>query len=632
VTCTWLRCFPVCRLVDQMLRRKQGTIDTLLVDEAAAAAAGFAGGGAGGPPPIGAKDVMKTLLSGAVVEDASLPAAAPQAAELCSGPGSGRHAAQAQGRVPAATTEDPGISGRRGCPGAGWLPELAPGPLPGLQLPKPPAYITTVQQADAACAQLAARVASKEVTVLGFDCEWKPHTARGKHKIKGTDADKCDVVQLGTVSGETYVFHIARMHHEFPRGKFHYEFPRGLKCLLENADVKKVGNRVHNDVNHVAGFHVAVQNAVELGHMAHDRGVWHTRAPALDTLVRLLCQAELSKEQEVRCGDWFKPLETEQVEYAALDAYASVMVYERLLQVASPLEQATRQATHAFSDPLPIEVPAPRAKPPASAAAGARPTPAFSFGAASRARGLALLAEDSSDDDDDAAPGSSCAPAGAQSFVARVEQRGEQLREGEWEGGEKKDEGEAAGEAGAASDLELSSDDDPGLSERSHEEERSPAPRGGPNPGPPSEGQRSPPSPRVGAAGAAARVAEERLLRQAEEAAREAEFQGFGSQGDGSELPPPGSDEEDDTGKEAAVDEDGDGGDDDDDGVSAFITAARAHVAAASAPAPGGVWPADGDGAEQLGRLSLAGPPAGAEPGTGGRAGLNVLCGVILCA
>jgi hypothetical protein len=49
----------------------------------------------------------------------------------------------------------------------------------------------------------------------------------------------------------------------------------------------------------------------------------------------------------------------------------------------------------------------------------------------------------------------------------------------------------------AASDVELSSDDEHDLSELSHEEERSPAPRGGPGPGLPSEGQRSLPVPRI---------------------------------------------------------------------------------------------------------------------------------------
>jgi hypothetical protein len=123
------------------------------------------------------------------------------------------------------------------------------------------------------------------------------------------------------------------------------DFPAGLKSLLENATVKKVGNRVHNDVSHVSGFGVTVQNAVELGHMAHDRDVWHTRAPALDTLIRLLCQAELSKDPAVRCGNWNQRLLPEQVQYAALDAFASIRVYELLMQIVNPLEQAAPTTT-----------------------------------------------------------------------------------------------------------------------------------------------------------------------------------------------------------------------------------------------------------------------------------------------
>ena len=82
------------------------------------------------------------------------------------------------------------------------------------------------------------------------------------------------------MDGHTYVFHLTiicsnRNH-----------IPRSLKMLLEDQVIKKVLNRVHNDVKALLAWGIKVNSTIELGHVAHACALC-SKSPALDFLIGL---------------------------------------------------------------------------------------------------------------------------------------------------------------------------------------------------------------------------------------------------------------------------------------------------------------------------------------------------------
>ena len=56
--------------------------------------------------------------------------------------------------------------------------------------------------------------------------------------------------------------------------------PLALKQLLRDSTIIKVENRIFNDISRLKGNNIELRNTLELGHMAHDRGVTPTRGPS----------------------------------------------------------------------------------------------------------------------------------------------------------------------------------------------------------------------------------------------------------------------------------------------------------------------------------------------------------------
>ena len=140
-----------------------------------------------------------------------------------------------------------------------------------VSLPRPPRVAVSKPVADAFVDEISAKLQEEPVNERAFawDCEW----------ILGSM--NADTLQIGLRGGDTYVFHL----YKICRGGG--EFPTALKTLLENVTVSKVGNRVHSDVKAMRGWGVEVNCTVELGHVAHARGLCG-KAPSLEFLVELL--------------------------------------------------------------------------------------------------------------------------------------------------------------------------------------------------------------------------------------------------------------------------------------------------------------------------------------------------------
>ena len=76
-----------------------------------------------------------------------------------------------------------------------------------------------------------------------------------------------ELLIICTLDYKVYLFHLADI---CKRGN---TIPMALKQLLEDPTVNKIGNRIHNDVNKLKGWEVALKPIVELGNLAYARGV-----------------------------------------------------------------------------------------------------------------------------------------------------------------------------------------------------------------------------------------------------------------------------------------------------------------------------------------------------------------------
>jgi len=151
---------------------------------------------------------------------------------------------------------------------------------------------------------------------------------------------KMDVLIVGLLNGHVYLFHLAQICR---RGA---PIPLALKSLLEDINVKKVGNRIFHDVKKLEGWGVKLYPVVELGHLANDRCLSPTRAPSLAYLIDKLYPGvtiegkTVSSESSVRKSNWnHSPLTQEQIHYANCDGYAPAVVYKRMMQIMNPKEE-----------------------------------------------------------------------------------------------------------------------------------------------------------------------------------------------------------------------------------------------------------------------------------------------------
>uniref|UniRef100_A0A8C3DYR7 DNA 3'-5' helicase n=1 Tax=Corvus moneduloides TaxID=1196302 RepID=A0A8C3DYR7_CORMO len=165
---------------------------------------------------------------------------------------------------------------------------------------------------------------------VGFDIEWPPSYTKGKMA-------KTAVIQMCVTEDKCYLFHVSSMA----------GFPKGLKRLLEDETIKKVGVGIEGDQwKLMSDFEIKLKSFVDLADVANEKlkckEMW-----SLNGLVKHLFGRQLLKDQSVRCSNWEEfPLNEEQKLYAATDAYVyatSEGVKERLASLAEEIANLASQ-------------------------------------------------------------------------------------------------------------------------------------------------------------------------------------------------------------------------------------------------------------------------------------------------
>ncbi|XP_027623566.1 Werner syndrome ATP-dependent helicase [Tupaia chinensis] len=150
--------------------------------------------------------------------------------------------------------------------------------------------------------------------VVGFDMEWPPAFSRGRRT-------RVALIQLCVSDSKCYLFHVSCMP----------VFPQGLKMLLENEAIKKVGVGIEGDQwKLLRDFDIKLKSFVELTGVANKK-LRCAETWSLNGLVKHLLGKQLLKDKAVRCSNWSRfPLSADQKLYAATDAYASLIIYRKL--------------------------------------------------------------------------------------------------------------------------------------------------------------------------------------------------------------------------------------------------------------------------------------------------------------
>uniref|UniRef100_W5MXW8 DNA 3'-5' helicase n=1 Tax=Lepisosteus oculatus TaxID=7918 RepID=W5MXW8_LEPOC len=156
-------------------------------------------------------------------------------------------------------------------------------------------------------------------SAVGFDIEWPPSFIKGKMK-------KVAMVQLCPSEDKCYLFHISSMA----------GFPAGLKRLLQDETIRKVGVGIDGDMwKLMSDFDIKMKSTVELGDLANKK-LRCLEKWSLDSLVKHLFQKQLLKDKSVRCSRWDDfILAEDQKKYAATDAYAGLIIYKKLEKMDS---------------------------------------------------------------------------------------------------------------------------------------------------------------------------------------------------------------------------------------------------------------------------------------------------------
>ncbi|KAJ5729297.1 uncharacterized protein N7483_003805 [Penicillium malachiteum] len=137
-----------------------------------------------------------------------------------------------------------------------------------------------------------------------------------------------------------------------------------LKKILESPDITKVGVSIKGDTTRLRKFlGVDTKSIFELSHLYRlvkygltDPRLVHKRLVRLSDQVEEHLGLPLEKIEDVRCSDWTRPLNYQQVQYAATDPYSCICLFNIMEQKRLAMNPMPPRPAHAELN-LPIVLP-----------------------------------------------------------------------------------------------------------------------------------------------------------------------------------------------------------------------------------------------------------------------------------
>ncbi|KAH0590366.1 Werner syndrome ATP-dependent helicase like protein [Termitomyces sp. J132] len=172
---------------------------------------------------------------------------------------------------------------------------------------------------------------------VGFDLEWRPNF------IKDAPENPVAIVQL---ANETMilVIQVSAMK----------KFPMKLKAFLENPGVVKAGVAIQNDAKKLyRDWQVSVHHCVDLSLLARcaDNAQWKGKYSDPLGLARLVeaYESRTLPKGKISRSNWESLLTPLLVDYAANDAHAGFVLYQRLSAMANAMTKVPKPVYYTFS-------------------------------------------------------------------------------------------------------------------------------------------------------------------------------------------------------------------------------------------------------------------------------------------
>lgn len=148
----------------------------------------------------------------------------------------------------------------------------------------------------------------RKFKIVGIDTETKPSFTRGTHH-------KVSLLQISTTD-HCFLFRLNKI-----------PFPTDLAVFLANEKIRKIGLALHDDftgLNRHLAFKPA--NFIDLQSIVKNYGILEL---GLQKIFAIVFQQKISKSQ--RLTNWENDMLTDQQQiYAATDAWASLLIYQKL--------------------------------------------------------------------------------------------------------------------------------------------------------------------------------------------------------------------------------------------------------------------------------------------------------------
>ncbi|CAG2054522.1 unnamed protein product [Timema podura] len=182
-------------------------------------------------------------------------------------------------------------------------------------------YCSSLGECGEACSDMLAMLNDvQEELVLGFDMEWPVNFKAGSCKTALIQV--CPKEDLSSM----------------------ISLPQAFICLLQHPKIIFVGVNISGDFWKLSrDFGILVkplmEKVIDLGKLANEV-LNSNQSWSLDGLVLHLFRKRLLKSEDIRISDWTRtPLSQEQENYAATDAYASLIIYKHLKLLLNKTKQ-----------------------------------------------------------------------------------------------------------------------------------------------------------------------------------------------------------------------------------------------------------------------------------------------------
>lgn len=162
---------------------------------------------------------------------------------------------------------------------------------------------------------LATEILNNKSIVLGFDTE----TTIGRC----IDSNMTSIVQLST-NDKCYIFQIYRIFCETRK------LPKSFIKILRSTNIVKIGTDITNDLINLNSYQISVNRIIDVQCIAITMGIVDIGLDALCN--KLLPDISNKKYKLDHKWNWDLELTIDQINYAATDAYLSLLIYKQLIK------------------------------------------------------------------------------------------------------------------------------------------------------------------------------------------------------------------------------------------------------------------------------------------------------------